>query len=63
MNMNDDQTKDIWELAREVIIDADDWMNTPNQLAGGECPKDWIGTDREQILREDLLRIKYGIFS
>ena len=60
---NDDQTKDLWELAKEVILDSEEWMNTPNLLCGGDCPKDWIRTDKEQVLREDLLRIKYGIFS
>lgn len=59
--MNDDQTKDIWQLAWEVV--TDEWLNTPNSNYEGQPPKSWIGTDKEQILREDLLRMKYGIFS
>lgn len=53
--------EEIWQLARDLMRDPEQWMNTPNPAYGGDCPKDWIGTKKEQILKEDLLRILHGI--
>jgi len=59
----DDQTKNIWELSWEVLgDDCDNWMNIPNSCFEFQPPKNFIGTDKEQILRDSLLRVKYGIF-
>jgi hypothetical protein len=60
---NPDQTVDITKLIDEVIPDPDFWKNTPNSLFGGQKPADFIGTPREQYLRDIVLSVKYGMFS
>jgi hypothetical protein len=60
---NPDFTKDLKTLIREVVPDADLWMETPNSHFGGKKPKDVIGTDHEKGLRNLVLAIKYGMFS
>jgi uncharacterized protein (DUF2384 family) len=39
------------------------WKNTPNALLGSARPVDLIGTNKEHILRNELLGILYGSFS
>ncbi len=45
----------------DLISDSDKWLKTPNDRLGGNKPADLIGTDREQLLRDLLRAIKYGM--
>jgi hypothetical protein len=58
-----DETRDMRELVLEVIPDAELWMDTPHNLLGGFKPKDLIGTDKEEPLRNLVRSIKIGMFS
>ena len=51
------------ELARELIDQAEKWLDTENDQLGGEKPKNLIGTPQEPILRNLLEAIRYGTFS
>lgn len=44
---------------REIIPEADLWLETENERFGGRKPKDLIGTADEDRLREMLGRVKY----
>jgi uncharacterized protein (DUF2384 family) len=52
---------DIREEAAEMIAEPEKWLDMPNAMLGGEKPNDLIGTDREQLVRDLLRAIKYGI--
>jgi hypothetical protein len=58
-----DETKDMRTLIAEVIPDAERWMDTPHYLLGGYQPKDLIGTDKEEPLRNLVRSIKIGMLS
>src|ERR1700734_2706156 len=46
-----DETRDMRELILEVIPDAERWMDTPHSLLAYNKPRDLIGTDKEEPLR------------
>jgi len=54
---------EIWALARDLVKDADQWMDTENDQLGGAKPKKLLGTPKEQILLDLLKAIKYGMFT
>ncbi len=54
---------DLYEEIKDVVPNAVRWLNTPNSLFGGQKPKDLIGTDEEQRLRDVIRAIKYGMVS
>jgi hypothetical protein len=60
---NPDLTMDIHELIDEVMPNPEIWKVTPNTLFYGAAPIDYIGTPKEHLLREAVLRVKYGMFS
>jgi uncharacterized protein (DUF2384 family) len=55
------EKKDIRKEIEALIAQPDKWLKTPNDQLGGERPRDLIGTEREQLLRDLLRAIKYGI--
>ncbi len=62
-------TREKWESpnviddVRKMVPGAEDWLDTPNTLFAGERPRDLIGTDREELLRDALRSIRAGDFS
>jgi uncharacterized protein (DUF2384 family) len=52
---------DIRKEVADLVVEPSEWLNTPNSCLGGEKPVDLIGTNREQLLRDLLRAIKYGI--
>jgi Protein of unknown function (DUF2384) len=52
---------DIRKDVTALVADPSKWLDTPNSQLGGNKPKDLIGTDREQLLRDLLRAIKYGM--
>ncbi len=58
-----DEDCEIRSLVAEVVDDPDAWLDTPNDQLGGERPRDFIGTDREERLRELARSIKIGMFT
>ena len=52
---------DIRKEVADLLADPSEWLNTPNARLGGKKPGDLIGTDREQLLRDLLRAIKYGM--
>ena len=58
-----DEKIDLLQEARQVVPDADNWLNTENTLFMGRKPIDLIGTEDEPRLRSVLGAIKYGLFS
>jgi len=45
----------------DLVDDATQWLDMPNSQLGGIRPKDLIGTEREQLLRDLLRAIKFGM--
>jgi hypothetical protein len=58
-----DETVDVRKLIREVIPHAEQWMEIPHNLLGGYKPKELIGTDKEEHLRNLVRPIKIGMLS
>jgi hypothetical protein len=56
-----DEKADLESLIAELIDKPDEWMDTPNDQLSGEKPRDLIGTNREERVRELLRAIKIGI--
>jgi len=56
-----DETADMRNLILKVIPDPEQWMDTPHYLLGGNKPKDLIGTDKEEPLRDLVRAIKIGM--
>jgi hypothetical protein len=54
---------DIREEVAALIAEPEKWLDMPNNQLGGEKPKDLIGTEREQLLRDLLRAIKYGMMT
>jgi uncharacterized protein (DUF2384 family) len=54
---------DVLEQLRELIPDADDWLNTPNRMFDDQPPRSLLGTEREHLLRELVERIAAGDFA
>jgi uncharacterized protein (DUF2384 family) len=46
---------------KTLIAEPAKWLDMPNDQLGGLKPRDLIGTDREQLLRDLLRAIKYGM--
>jgi uncharacterized protein (DUF2384 family) len=55
------EKKDIHKEIEALIAEPDKWLKTPNDQLGGDRPRDLIGTNREQLLRDLLRAIKYGM--
>ena len=55
------EKKDIRQEIRAMVAEPAKWLDMPNDRLGGEKPKDLIGTEREQLLRDLLRAIKYGM--
>ena len=52
------------DILREVgnlVADPESWLDASHARLGGNRPRDLIGTDREQFLRDLLRAIKYGM--
>jgi hypothetical protein len=50
----------------ESILDSGDvdrWLDTPNSLYGGGTPRQWADQQGDEMIRQDILRAKQGIFS
>jgi uncharacterized protein (DUF2384 family) len=60
-NLFPDEAADIQKDIATLIADPSQWLDTPHARLGGAKPKDLIGTDREQFLRDLLRSIKYGM--
>jgi uncharacterized protein (DUF2384 family) len=56
-----DEDADIRKEVATLIDDPSKWLDMPNTQLAGTKPKDLIGTEREQMLRDLLRSIKYGI--
>jgi hypothetical protein len=52
---------DIYQEIASIVRDPDIWVRTPNDQLGGMEPQDFIGTDREPILRNLLDMLKHGM--
>ena len=52
---------DIYQEIASVVQDPQTWVRTPNDQLGGMEPRDFIGTDREPILRNLLELAKHGM--
>jgi hypothetical protein len=52
---------DIHQEIAALVADPARWLVTPNDQLGGLQPQDLIGTPREQLLRDLLRAIKYGV--
>jgi hypothetical protein len=55
------EKQDIRKEIEALVKEPSRWMDAPNDQLGGEKPRDLIGTDREQRLRDLLRAIRYGI--
>ena len=58
-----DEQADIRQEIVTLVDQPDKWLEMPNNRLGGQKPKDLIGTEREQLLRDLLRAIKYGMSS
>jgi hypothetical protein len=57
----DDESTNIVEDVGKLIPDAEEWLDSPNSLLGGERPRDLIGTEMEPEVRYLLRGIRDGI--
>jgi uncharacterized protein (DUF2384 family) len=55
--------KDIRLDVKDLIVEPDRWLDTPHYLLGNQKPRDLIGTEQEQHLRDLLRAIKYGLYT
>ncbi len=55
------EKQDIRKEIEALVKEPRRWMDAPNDQLGGEKPRDLIGTNREQRLRDLLRAIRYGI--
>lgn len=56
-----DEKADLVEEARDLLKNADEWLDAPNSQLGGARPWDVIGTAQEPILRDLLRTARYGV--
>jgi len=56
-----DETPDIYKEVGQIVQDPDHWLDMPNDQLGGRKPKELIGTDQEQHLRDLLRAIRHGM--
>ncbi len=57
------EESDVMELVRSVIPNPQTWLDSPNAQLDGRKPRELIGTSHEQLVRDLLRAIKYGIVS
>jgi uncharacterized protein (DUF2384 family) len=55
------EKKDIRKEIEALVDEPERWLDAPNDQLGGERPRDLINSDREQVLRDLLRAIRYGI--
>ena len=56
-----DETSDIYKEIGQIVQDPDYWLDMPHDQLGGRKPKELIGTDHEQHLRDLLREIRHGM--
>ena len=56
-----DEKADIRKEAADVVADPGHWLDMPNDQLGGQRPRELIGTDREQAVRDLLRALKHGM--
>jgi len=44
-----------------LLLNADEWLDAPNDQLGGARPWDLIGTDQEPLLRNLVRAAKHGV--
>ena len=54
------ESPDVLADVRELLTNADEWMNTPNTILGGRSPNELIGTPDEIRIRHILRGVKYS---
>ena len=52
---------DIVAELRGLLDNADAWLDTPNDRFGGRPPRELLGTEREQQLRDLVQGVKLGM--
>ena len=50
------------ELA-DVLADPEEWLDSNNELFGGQAPRAFIGTQNEHLISEVAQRLKHGFVS
>jgi hypothetical protein len=56
-----DEDPDIRKDVADLILEWEQWLDTPHALLMGRKPNDLIGTKDEVFVRNLLRSIKYGI--
>ena len=56
-----EEKADIEEEIRDLLLNADEWLDAPNDQLGGARPWDLIGTDQEPLLRNLVRAAKHGV--
>jgi|GEM_PF-1023337 len=56
-----DESPNILDDIKKVFPDSSEWLDMPNELLGGQTPRELIGTERERELRYLLRGIEDGI--
>lgn len=54
---------DLRKEVESIVVDADHWLNTPNDLFAGRTPVELIGSSDEHLLREWVSAVKQGMTS
>jgi hypothetical protein len=49
------------EEFKRIFANPEEWLDMPNDQLSGRKPKDLLGTDDEQVLRDLTRRIKHGM--
>lgn len=57
------ESTDIREELHKVLLNPDDWLNSPNEIFGGEKPGDLLNTNKEFLIWEFARRAKHGSIS
>lgn len=57
----DEESPDLWKEAEKIVADPVSWLHTPNDQLGGESPINFLGTDREPVLRALIMGVKHGM--
>jgi hypothetical protein len=57
------EKQDVREDARDLMEDGDVWFDTPNTLFGGKSAKEMLDEGREDVIRNALRSIRFGMFS
>jgi uncharacterized protein (DUF2384 family) len=55
------QPQDVEREVEELVVNAQEWLDTPNDRFEGRSPRSLIHTPEEQRLRELLDSIKHGM--